>query len=167
MNNMQHDSLKSWSLLSTPSLMRFARAWKFWSHSFYQTDLDYTLKQMPREGFIWIYAITGMCYSHFQFSVRSCSSLNVRWGYASAGYGGHALGHIISLAADMTIQMLCVACMHNARVCQSLTHWHFASFFQELSLPRSKLSQVLVAVKSLGYSSQVQLYLVKSFRESC
>ena len=30
-------------------------------------------------------------------------------GYATAGYGGHALGHVISLAADMTIQMLCVA----------------------------------------------------------
>eukprot|EP00435_Cladocopium_sp_Y103_P062860 s2528_g24.t1 len=42
-------------------------------------------------------------------------------GYATAGYGGHALGHVISLTADMTIQMLCV----------------------------------LVAVKSLGYSSQV------------
>ena len=30
-------------------------------------------------------------------------------GYATAGYGGHALGHVLSLAADMTIQMICVA----------------------------------------------------------
>jgi len=42
-------------------------------------------------------------------------------GYAGVGYGGHALGHVTSMLADMVVQMLCV----------------------------------LVAVKSLGFSSQV------------
>eukprot|EP00438_Fugacium_kawagutii_P001084 Skav236107 [mRNA] locus=scaffold1166:365205:380963:+ [translate_table: standard] len=38
---------------------------------------------------------------------------SIQTGYATAGYGGHALGHVISLAADMTIQMLCASwCRH-------------------------------------------------------